>query len=500
MRTPKNNPDHSRPTIWKAVPSLMALATLFLWTGFLPYSEAQNGGYPPANGTLSPVNGPHRTGPDQSVRSTRSSNISGRPAFRTGHSGTPTSSAMAPRQMAGNAPVYGSQHPTRPGNARPNAQVPLSFHERSPENPVRFVFTPQKSTSSDPTAPWDESPSAKAIWSTFLTGDISPELVRWHVNQRKKVEWEKRVAMSQNQGHEGAENFDPNAPLGTIIDQPLAVRTGKNRTPSEYSQMIHRMEFSLAAENGTTPGNSPYKGMTAPSSNAILLQLLTGHKNQEMTGWKENLIAASQASPTGWDPSLMTTENPMMVVEVPVRSTIPDLTSNIPNGGMRAQPLSGGYAYAPTALNAPLTTVVPSVPHPANAPVPADRIASSTTLPSTFGKTQTGSPTPSESSVAAARPQTNRFIDDQFPMARPANYASPEGTIPSTISPVSASLPKERGTTTPSLLSNDEEISRPGQVKVYHSPEIPAENVMRSLPERNGRSDSSSSGDWNPME
>ena len=149
---------------------------------------------------------------------------------------------------------------------RPEARVV----ERPSENPVRFAFGAKDASDRSTTAPWNRDPSAKAIISTFLTGNISPELVQWHVNQRKRTEYEKALAAR-------GESLPVYA-----FSSPYAQRRRQAHSP-EYMGMINRMEFSLA-EN-----DSPYSMQDArdPSGGTILLQLMTGYKNNEMKGWKE---------------------------------------------------------------------------------------------------------------------------------------------------------------------------------------------------------------------
>ncbi|MGI5832753.1 MAG: hypothetical protein ACOX6D_09550 [Thermoguttaceae bacterium] len=179
-------------------------------------------------------------------------------------------------------------------NAYTQSAHPFRLKERKPENPVRFVFAPKTADGAAAEAmPWDKIPSAGAVMSTFLTGEISPEILDWHVNQRKRVDYEKAVAARDN-------------------------LTPRPRVRNEYGDMIRRMEFSLG-ERGANPDayrpsylsahadtyrnayQEPYSDaypplyasandgeFFAPSNGSVLVQLLTGYKNGEIRNWKEN--------------------------------------------------------------------------------------------------------------------------------------------------------------------------------------------------------------------
>ena len=168
---------------------------------------------------------------------------------------------------------------------RAHGNAPVRVKERSPENPVRFAFAPRDQKGDAAPMPWDQNPSAGAVMSTLLTGEISPELIDWHVSQRKKAFYEK------------------NRTDHLARTEPQRAVRGRG----EYGEMLHRMEFAWG--NRTPRTDEPavmYDGYLEeseidPSNGSILVQLLTGYKNGEIKEWKENrALMAHRAAPRGY--------------------------------------------------------------------------------------------------------------------------------------------------------------------------------------------------------
>ena len=296
----------------------------------------------------------------------------------------------------------------RPAAHRAHGNAPIRVKERNPENPVRFAFAPrgQKQESAS-LMPWDANPSAGAVMSTFLTGEISPELVSWHVNQRKKALYEKRNAA-----------------------QPVSSRSRAAAHPrSEYGEMLHRMEF---AWGNRTPGAGERAGLddiygeeyyTDPSSGSILVQLLTGYKNGEIEEWKENqTLTARRSAPRGL-PSMPA--HPA-VPPMPMYAAAPPLPQGMP------LPARMGYAY--TAARAAAGNI--RRPEFSAMPGGTDPIR-----------------------VAAA--EEPRFVDDGFPAGTAAPHRSP-------IRQVSAEF---RTPVPRNVLGQGERASRAGQIRVYSEDE-----------------------------
>lgn len=152
-------------------------------------------------------------------------------------------------------------------SAPPRSPSKPIYKERSSDNPVRFVFAP-KQGEQNLSSP-DADPSAAAIWSTLLTGNISPEIVRWHIRQRQQ----------------GGMN-------------PVQARSAKR---SEYEKMLRRTEFSLAPKSNVPALDRNGQPLPAdPSGGAILARFLTGRNNAEISVWK-NEQALYLAARTGND-------------------------------------------------------------------------------------------------------------------------------------------------------------------------------------------------------
>ena len=258
----------------------------------------------------------------------------------------------------------------RPAARRAQRNAPVRVNERNPENPVRFAFAPrgEKKSAASP-MPWDANPSAGAVMSTLLTGEISPELVSWHVNQRKKALYEKRNAA-----------------------QPVSARTRAAERPrSEYGEMLHRMEFAWGNRTpraGERAGDAYGEEYYAdPSNGSILVQLLTGYKNGEIEEWKENqTLMARRNAPR---------ELPLM----PMRSA--------------ASPMPMYAAASPLPQGAPLPAQSGYTHTSARAATGSIRQSELAAMPNGTAPIR----------VAAA--EEPRFVDDGFPAGTAAPHRNP---------------------------------------------------------------------------
>ena len=329
---------------------------------------------------------------------------------------SPAAAQPVPLRRLGSAPAAAPEAPRarRPHppaaaanrNPRMAKQKPVRVKERRSENPVRFAFAP-KNTDPQKTAPmpWDETPSASAIMSTFLTGEISPELVSWHVNQRKRAAYEKQ--------------------MGKHADEEQNLAASRRQNPSaenrsEYGDMLRRMEFALGSRS--RGGEDPYDGTpfeNDPSGGSILVQLLTGYKNGEMKEWKETQLAQARTAPAG---------SPQV--------------SPYPMNSMRPLPQQA-YAF--------------QMPAPAQS---ADRRVAAYTPAMPRNNTRNADLTTRGSApapISTAVAEEPRFINDGFPADTPGASRGP-------IRQVSA----EWRTPAPNrIIGQDEEISRAGQIRVY---------------------------------
>lgn len=247
---------------------------------------------------------------------------------------------------------------------RAHGNAPVRVKERSPENPVRFAFAPRDQKGYAAPAAWDQNPSAGAVMSTLLTGEISPELIDWHVNQRKKAFYEKNRADR------------------LARTEPQRAAHGRG----EYGEMLHRMEFAWG--NRPPRADEPaemYDGYLEeseidPSNGSILVQLLTGYKNGEIKEWKENrALMAHRAAPRGY-PAMPNRPLPMYAYGQPLP----------PN------PPQAGYAY--TSSRAVTGNI---------------RQAELSTMPSGNG------------SLRVASGEEPRFVDDGFPAGAGAPRRNP---------------------------------------------------------------------------
>ena len=328
--------------------------------------------------------------------------------------GSPAAAQPVPLRRLGSAPAAAPDAP-RARRPRPSAaaasrnprmakQKPVRIKERRSENPVRFAFAP-KNTDPQKAAPmpWDETPSAGAIMSTFLTGEISPELVSWHLNQRKRAAYEKQMEALPDGEQKLAASRRQSAPA-------------KNR--SEYGDMLRRMEFAWGGR-GAEYMDDGIPADSDPSGGSILVQLLTGYKNGEMKEWKETQLAQSRPAPAG----------------------LPQMYP-APAGSMRPRPQQA-YAFqtpAPQQNGSPQIAAYPPA-----MPGGSTRNA---------GLTSRGSaPAPISTAVA----EEPRFINDDFPAD---THGAPRGPIRQVSAEWRTPAPNR-------LLGRDEEVSRAGQIRVY---------------------------------
>ena len=331
--------------------------------------------------------------------------------------GSPNSAQPAPLRRLGSAPSAASNTPRAeqaaplPVSRNPRMpQQPVRVKARKSENPVRFAFAPKDAGSSNTAPmPWDETPSASAIMSTFLTGEISPELVSWHVNQRKRAAYEKQMGKQ------------------TEYEQRFTAshrQSPRSENRSEYGDMLRRMEFAWG-DSGRS-GGYPLDGIPAendPSSSSILVQLLTGYKNGEMKEWKETQLAQSRPAPTGAPPF-----------------------SPYPASPMRPLPQQA-YAFrmpaSPQGADRQITAYAPAMPGGSTRNADLTRRSSD------------------RAPISTAAAEEPRFIDDDFPAdsLRPTRSAirqvSAEWRMPA---------PKQ-------IISQGEEVTRAGQIRVYSEDE-----------------------------
>ena len=291
----------------------------------------------------------------------------------------------------------------------------MRVKERSPENPVRFAFAPRDLKGDAAPMPWDQNPSAGAVMSTLLTGEISPELIDWHVSQRKKAFYEKnrtdRLARTEPQ---------------------RAVR-GRG----EYGEMLHRMEFAWG--NRTPRTDEPaemYDGYLEeseidPSNGSILVQLLTGYKNGEIKEWKENrALMAHRAAPHGY-----------------------------PAMSNRPQPM---YAYGqPFPQGAPLPAYAYGQPLPSNPPQAGYAYTSSRAVTGNIRQAELSTMPSGNGSLRVASGEEPRFVDDGFPAGAGAPRRNP-------IRQVSVEF---RAPAPQNIVGSGESVSRAGQIRVYSEDE-----------------------------
>lgn len=308
--------------------------------------------------------------------------------------------------------------PSEPLAQYTHDRAPVRVRERNPENPVRFAFAPRDRNTAAP-MPWDRNPSAGAVMSTFLTGEISPELVDWHINQRKKTLYEKNHP-----------EFAGAASQRTVGER------------SEYGEMLHRMEFvwgnrtPRAEEPAEMYGYGDREYYTDPSNGSILVQLLTGYKNGEIQDWKENRALMARRSVPRERPAMPGGAQPMYAYGRP-----------IPQGtALPAQPYAAPYpAYA---YGQPL---------PPNGMPQGYEYTSSRAVTENFRQGNLSTMPSENGQVRVATAEQPRFVDDGFPSASAAPRRNP-------IRQVSAEF---RTPAPRDVVGGGERVSRAGQIRIY---------------------------------
>lgn len=203
------------------------------------------------------------------------------------------------------------------------------------------------------------SPSAKAIWSTLLTGRYSPEILQWHVEQRKKLFVQRPNSLNQQnrqnnalpgnfaykqqprltnppQYQNGWRNFEQESSFfnnnNAIVYQnqqqmPQTINDWENKkNSSEYVQMLRRMEFSLSSKN--IPTESKPVPITQPPTSAVLAKLIIGHSNDEIKKWKNesSQLASRQIQqkpqPLRIESSISPAQSDYIAVLIPANSQI----------------------------------------------------------------------------------------------------------------------------------------------------------------------------------
>ncbi|MBR2692983.1 MAG: hypothetical protein IKE69_02105 [Thermoguttaceae bacterium] len=304
-----------------------------------------------------------------------------------------------------------NQTPAARPAQRAHGNAPVRVKERSPENPVRFAFAPHdRQTAASRPMPWDQTPSAGAIMSTFLTGELSPEVIQWHVNQRKKTLYEK------------------NHP------DELA-RSAPRRAADErggYGEMLHRMEFAWGnrsprfGEPAEMYGyDDEYGGEYVgadPSNGSVLVQLLTGYKNGEIREWKENQTFMAR------------------------------------RGAPRELPAAAGR---PLPMYASARPIPQGAPLPAAEPRDGNVYASSRVASGNVRQSELSTMPSGDGQVRLATAEEPRFVDDGFPAAGAAPRRNP-------IRQVSAEF---RAPVPGNVVGRGENVRRSGQIRVYSEDE-----------------------------
>lgn len=317
---------------------------------------------------------PHRTQPQRQSQTPRQAQAHRQAQMQTQRQAQTRRQVQARPQAQSQAQA--KTHLNR-SNPRSRKLAAERIKERPSENPVRFAFAPKKKIQAGPQL--ETNPPAGAVLSTFLTGEISPELLDWHVNQRKRARYEQLLAAR-----------------GELPAKP--------RSRSEYGEMLDRMAFSFGE-----PAYRDADGYYDPSNGSILVQLLTGHQNGEMRGWKQDQIALAQRQP-----------------------------AQIP------------FQYAP-AFPAPREMMTAGFrPRPAE-PLPARGLRSAALT----GNTEAREP------IRTASAEEPRYIDDGFPTGKPRRAGNGIRQVSAEIR-TPAPLP---------VLQKGEEINRAGQVRAYDEDE-----------------------------
>ncbi|MDO4585895.1 MAG: hypothetical protein Q4C95_01210 [Planctomycetia bacterium] len=337
------------------------------------------------------------------------------------------------------------------------------------------------------------SPSAKAIWSTLLTGRYSPEILQWHVEQRKKLFVQRPNSLNQQnqqnnvlsdnfaykqqprfaykqqprltnppQFQNGWRNFEQESSFSdnnnAIVYQnqqqmPQTINDWENKkNSSEYVQMLRRMEFSLSSKN--IPTESKSAPITQPPTSAVLAKLIIGHSNDEIKKWKNenSQLAFRQAQPKPQPlriESLMSpAQSDYIAVLIPANSQI----LNVPT-----QQLLAGNEKDNIFLNYS-SAVIPSYPNEETSSLFSDEIAQNAD---------------SSSKIIPA----SALLDQSAMNVRPALYIQPTlGSSQienSTAEPVSSEWDNDR-------FIDDGLRNKPQKMKVYRPKE--SSSTSSSLP------------------
>lgn len=342
---------------------------------------------------------------------------------------------------------------------------PSSFRERPSENPVRFVFAPKPPDGS----PQAENPSAAAIWSTFLSGEMSPEIVEWHVRKRRETQAEAKRAALQNRR------------------LPSSYSTVSRQKPEkkDADHSKRRLEFSLAELDR---GNSTalVNPLESPSAGAIWVRLLTGRQNREMADWKDERAnyLASLDRPRNFSP-----------VPIPITPMIQDPWEN----------------QGPEAISELLASLTPE----AAPPIPETIVEEMDFAPAPRSLRETESNFPAREvavmkNLPSGHPLSERFVDDSFPTSPPKISATSYSHVSTREREVDnvrqvSDLSADSSQRFPKLLPEDAVVYEPGQIKVYRTKESSADDpsvsdessVARPLPPK--RTSKSNDG-WSPVE
>ncbi|MBQ1455620.1 MAG: hypothetical protein IIZ25_07230 [Thermoguttaceae bacterium] len=347
----------------------------------------------------------------------------------------------AAAQTGGGRPVPGGQahRGARPNQASPRYRTARGHRagvpQRPSSDPVRFVFAPKKTQ----LQPGDD-PSALAIWSTLFTGNMSPEILQWHINQRQR-----QMALRR------AEQNDP-AEAARIREEM------RDKKLSDYDRMLARTHFSL----------SPYSeeeqdlNLDGPASSAVLAQLLTGRSNREIQQWKQrrgtelynDLFNGEELLDTGAaEPGTMLAGTPYgagyPAANVPYSDSHQNNNSAPYNSDYHRGYQAGLYAALASGI------VNPDAADPRRAAVENFRPAPSQPVPGYSAP----SPRMQAKSNAPAVPTARPLADDGFPN----RVIDTSGAI----RPVSGAETAAPAVQPADWITDDRPVNRPGTMKVY---------------------------------
>ncbi|MBQ6620411.1 MAG: hypothetical protein IJH68_09755 [Thermoguttaceae bacterium] len=372
-------------------------------------------------------------------------------AAQQNNGGRPVSGGPARHSARGNqnAPRYRAAQGRRAGVPR-----------RPSSDPVRFVFAPKKTQ----LQPGDD-PSALAIWSTLFTGNMSPEIVQWHINQRQR-----QMALRR------AEQSDP-AEAARIREEM------REEKLSDYDRMLARTHFSLSSYSEEEQDLNP----DGPASSAVLAQLLTGRSNRQIQQWKQrreselynDLFNDEELFDTGAaDPGTMLAGTPYGV-GYPAANA-PNSQNNSYNG---SAPYNSDYHRGYQAgLYAALASgiVNPDAADPRRAAVENFRPAPAQPAPTYSAPSSRMQANSSAPAVPTARP----LADDGFPN----RVIDTSGAI----RPVSGAEPAAPAVQPADWITDNRPVNRPGTMKVY----TPEKNNVTARPLAEAPDEDS----WMPVE